>query len=144
MATWRPATFDKPSANGCHAGPWRTAQSCYVRLQVFTALAGAQRELGFRHWDLRLANVMQHNVSADFKAPAPAKQESTGSTGASPAVHGTCFKVIDFGHGALHDRYLQAIAIDDGRWERSPCWISVTNVYAPLHAWQTATAADCA
>ena len=33
--------------------------------QVFTALSAAQKSVGFRHWDLRLANIMEHRLTKD-------------------------------------------------------------------------------
>ena len=49
--------------------------------QVLTALADAQR-LGFRHWDLRLKNIMEHHPSQQSRLPA----EEGWKAERSPAV----------------------------------------------------------
>ena len=73
--------------------------------QVFEALADAQRKLGFRHWDLRLSNVMQHTPLQHTSSLAPAALEAS-STEPSRAPR-LQYKVIDFGHGNLYDGQLR-------------------------------------
>ncbi|KAK9814051.1 hypothetical protein WJX73_010626 [Symbiochloris irregularis] len=87
--------------------------------QVFMALDGAQKAAGFVHWDLRLANVMQHNPGACSKAAAPptiGAQEATEA--AVQQSDGPTFKMIDFGHGNLYDRHLKAIGVSVDRDKR--------------------------
>ena len=83
--------------------------------QVLLAIADAQEKLGFRHWDLRLANVMQHTPLQHVGNVSQAATEADPS-GADPAAQPQLqYKVIDFGHGNLFDRQLR-------RYDRKTPW----------------------
>ena len=102
----------------CAPGSSLEADAVPVLLQVFVALDAAQNALGFRHWDLRLANVMQHEQGACSHAPVPASIGAPEGEQAVTEQQGwSTFKMIDFGHGNLHDHHLRAIGLDAGRSE---------------------------
>lgn len=73
----------------------------------------AQQRLGFRHWDLRLSNVMQHTPLHHSEDLAPAAREASGVEASS--VPKLQYKIIDFGHGNLYDRGLR-------QFDRSKPW----------------------
>ena len=76
-----------------------------ITAQVFEALADAQQRLGFRHWDLRLSNVMQHTPLQHGNELSPAAREAGDDRQhEAPQLQ---YKVIDFGHGNLYDRQLR-------------------------------------
>ena len=78
-----------------------------LAVQVFCAVADAQEKLGFRHWDLRLANVMQHTPLQRVGNISEAAVEADSAKPESAAQPELQYKVIDFGHGNLYDRQLK-------------------------------------
>ena len=83
--------------------------------QVFRAVADAQEKLGFRHWDLRLANVMQHTPLQRVGNISEAAVEADSAEAEPAAQPELQYKVIDFGHGNLYDRQLK-------RYDRKAPW----------------------
>ena len=83
---------------------------CPYTAQVFTALAAAQKATGFRHWDLRLSNIMQHKIKASTVDSLSEGVEAaySGQKGSSiqkdDTTPHTTFKIIDFGHGQMKGR----------------------------------------
>ena len=86
-----------------------------LAVQVFCAVADAQEKLGFRHWDLRLANVMQHTPLQRVGNISEAAVEADSAKPESAAQPELQYKVIDFGHGNLYDRQLK-------RYDRKASW----------------------
>ena len=57
-------------------------------MQVLTALAEAQK-LGFRHWDLRMTNIMEHHPPSEPVA-APTAPKIAGSQVRVQVYCGSC------------------------------------------------------
>lgn len=81
---------------------------------MLRALAAAQEAIGFRHRDLRLANVMEHSArsvehsgavrdGATLATATPV--ESRGACGQEPLDNDRrSFKVIDYGHAQVDSK----------------------------------------